>query len=77
MINRDPVSMIERGRGGDGAKEGPSSRLSVVEPEEDEKKDSVLSKKDSLSVDADAVTVVVTDLEEFKADNVPGRHRRV
>ena len=71
VINRDPVSMIECGQGGDGAKEGLSSRRSVVGPEEDEKKDSVLSKKDSLSVDADAVTVVVTDLEEFKADNVP------
>jgi hypothetical protein len=68
VINRDPVSMMERGQAGEGAKEGLSIKPSVVvEPEEDEKKDSAVPREDS--VDADAVTVVVTELEELKADN--------
>ena len=75
VINRDPVSMMECGRAGECTKEGLSTRPSVVvEPEEDEKiqkKDSAVQREDG--VDADAVTVVVTELEEFKkADNAPG-----
>jgi sodium/hydrogen antiporter len=70
VINHDPVSMMERGQAGEGAKEGLSTEPSVVVgPEEDEKKDSAVPREDS--VDADAVTVVVTEVEEFKADNAP------
>ena len=68
VINHDPVSMMECGQAGEGVKEALSTRPSVVVgPEEDEKKDSAVSREDS--VEADAVTVVVTELEEFKADN--------
>jgi NhaP-type Na+/H+ or K+/H+ antiporter len=67
VINHDPVSMMECGQAGEGAKEGLSTRTSVVVGPEDEKKDNAVSREDS--VDADAVTVVVTELEEFKADN--------
>lgn len=68
VINHDPVSMMECGQAGEGAKEGLSIRPSVVVgPEEDEKKDIVVPREDS--VDADAVTVVVTELEELKAEN--------
>jgi hypothetical protein len=66
VINHDPVSMMECGRAGEGTKVGLSTGPPVVGPEEDEKKDSAVSKEDN--VDADAVTVV-TELEEFKADN--------
>ncbi|KAF8504889.1 Sodium/hydrogen exchanger family-domain-containing protein [Russula emetica] len=70
VINHDLVNMMERGQAGEGAKEGLSTEPSVVVgPEEDEKKDSAVPREDS--VDADAVTVVVTELEEFKADNAP------
>lgn len=70
VINRDPVNMMEYGQAGEGAKEGLSIRPSLaVGPEEDEKKESVVPREDS--VDADAVTVVVTELEELKADNAP------
>jgi hypothetical protein len=70
VINHDPVSMMECGQAGKGAKEDLSTRPSVVVgPEEDEKKDSAVPREDS--VDADAVTVVVTELEEFKADIAP------
>ena len=63
--------MMECGQAGEGAKEGLSIKPSVVVgSEEDEKKDSAVPREDS--VDADAVTVVVTELEEFKADNAPG-----
>ena len=62
--------MMERGQAGEGAKEGLSTRPSVVVgPEENEKKDSAVPREDS--VDADAVTVVVTELEEVKAGNAP------
>ena len=67
VINRDPVSMMESGQAGEGAKEALSARPSVVGLEDDEKKDSTVLREDS--VDADAVTVVVTELEELKVDN--------
>jgi sodium/hydrogen antiporter len=67
VINHDPVSMMECGQAGEGAKEGLTIRPVVVGPEEDEKKDIVVPREDS--VDADAVTVVVTELEELKAEN--------
>jgi len=62
--------MMECGQAGEGVKDGLSIEPSAaVGCEEDEKRDSTLSKEDS--VDADAVTVVVTVLEEAKADNAP------
>ena len=64
VINHDPVRMMECGQAGEGAKEGLSTSPSVVE--EDEKKDSPVPRE---YVDADAVTVVVTELEELKVDN--------
>jgi hypothetical protein len=69
VINHDPVSMMECGQAGEGAKEGLSTGPSVVGPEEYEKKDSAVPREDS--ADADAVTVVVAELEEFKADDAP------
>jgi len=67
VINHDPVSMMECGQAGESEKKGLSTRPSVVVgPEEDEKKDTVVPREDS--VDTDAVTVVVTELEELKAD---------
>jgi hypothetical protein len=71
VINHDPASMMEYGQAGEGAREILSTRPSaVVGPDEDEKKDSVVQREDS--VDADTVTVVVTELEESKADiNTP------
>lgn len=67
VINHDPVSMMECGQAGEGMKEGlPTGPSVVVGPEEDEKKDSAVPREDN--VDADAATVV-TELEEFKADN--------
>ncbi len=70
VINCDPAAMMECGQAGEGVKDGLSIEPSAaVGCEEDEKRDSTLSKEDS--VDADAVTVVVTVLEEAKADNAP------
>ena len=67
VINHDPVSMMECGQAGEVTKEGlPTGPSAVVGPEEDEKKDSAVLREDN--VDADAVTVV-TEVEEFKADN--------
>jgi hypothetical protein len=62
--------MMECGQADESAKGGLSTRPSVVVgPEEDEKKDGAVPREDS--VDADAVTVLVTELEEFNADNAP------
>ncbi len=71
VINHDPVSMMEHGQAGEVGKDGLSTRRSVMAgPEEDEKKYSTVSRGDS--VDADAVTVVVTELEDSKTYNTPG-----
>jgi len=67
VINRDPVSMMERGQAGEGAKDGLFDRPSVtLGHEEDEKR---VPKEDS--ADADALTMAMTEPEEAKADNAP------
>ena len=72
VINRDPVSIMERGETGDAAKDGLSGRrLEMVVPEEDEKGDRGVPKRDTDSADADVLTVAVAEPEEAKADNAP------
>jgi len=61
---------MEHGQAGEVEKDGLPTRRSVMAGPEDEKKDSTVSREDS--VDADAVTVVVTELEDSKTYNTPG-----
>ena len=72
VINRDPVNIMERGETGDAAKDDLSGRrLEMVGPEEDEKGDRGVPKRDTDSADADVLTVAVAEPEEAKADNAP------
>ena len=70
VINRDPVSMMERGQAGEGAKDGLFDKPSATAGhDEDEKGDNAVPREDS--ADADALTMAMTEPEEAKADNVP------
>jgi hypothetical protein len=72
VINRDPVSIMERGQAGDVEKAGATSRPSeMADPEEDEKREHGVPNADVDSADADALTVAVTEPEEAKPDNAP------
>ncbi|KAI0247451.1 Sodium/hydrogen exchanger family-domain-containing protein [Lactifluus subvellereus] len=67
VINRDPASVMERGQAGEGEKD-ITSNPSETEEHEEEKRERAGQREDS----TDAPTVAATELEEAKADNVPG-----
>lgn len=70
VINRDPVSMMERGQAGDGSKVYVFDRPSAtMGHEEGERRHSAVPRDDS--ADADALTMAVTEPEEAKADDAP------
>ena len=70
VINRDPVSMMERGQVSDTEKDNATRHPSETSPSDKEEKGTrALQREDT--TEADALTVAVSELEEAKPDNPP------